>query len=163
MRIFRGLIPATAAVTAAAAGGATTRRVITREAQNLSSRANHHSIISRPSYRSRPRPCRRYPAFGWASRGKESGANRGLDSDGSGAAAASTTSSVSPGALQELATAPESLLASIVAVASDVDGTLTRKDSTVSQRTKDAIKAVLDSDLLFFPATGKVRAVGGTH
>lgn len=162
MRIFRGLIPATAAVTAAAAGG-TTRRVIIRAAHNLSSSTYHHSAISRPFYRSRPQPFRRYPAFGWASRGRESGANGGRDSGGSGTAAASTTSSVSPGALQELATAPESLLSAVVAVASDVDGTLTRKDSTVSERTKDAIKAVLDSDLLFFPATGKVRAVGGTR
>lgn len=58
---------------------------------------------------------------------------------------------------QELATAPSSLLESVAAVASDVDGTLTTPDVTVSHRTVSAVKAVLDSEVLFFPATGKVK------
>lgn len=58
--------------------------------------------------------------------------------------------------LQALSTAAPSVLAAVVAVASDVDGTLSTPDKTVTSRTKDAIKAVMDSGLLFFPATGKV-------
>lgn len=58
--------------------------------------------------------------------------------------------------LQELKDVPASTLATIEAVASDVDGTLTTPDVTVTSRTKEAIKAVMDSGLVFFPATGKV-------
>lgn len=76
--------------------------------------------------------------------------------------AASVTSSAAAGAsgqaLQELEVVSPTLLANVVAVASDVDGTLTTPDVTVTTRTRDAIKAVMDSGLLFFPATGKVRA-----
>lgn len=64
---------------------------------------------------------------------------------------------------QELATAPSSLLESVAAVASDVDGTLTTPDVTVSHRTVSAVKAVLDSEVLFFPATGKVKLSGRAH
>lgn len=59
--------------------------------------------------------------------------------------------------LKPFATIEPSLLATIEALASDVDGTLTTPEVTVTDRTKDAIKAVIDSDVLFFPATGKVR------
>ncbi|CAM9538817.1 unnamed protein product, partial [Hapterophycus canaliculatus] len=48
--------------------------------------------------------------------------------------------------------------ATVRAVASDVDGTLTTPEVTVTERTKQAIKAVMDSGLTFFPATGKTRA-----
>lgn len=64
---------------------------------------------------------------------------------------------------QELATAPSSLLESVAAVASDVDGTLTTPDVTVSHRTVSAVKAVLNSEVLFFPATGKVKLSGRAH
>lgn len=61
--------------------------------------------------------------------------------------------------LQALVTAAPSVLAAVVAVASDIDGTLTTPDKTVTSRTKDAIRAVMDSGLLFFPATGKVMCM----
>lgn len=57
---------------------------------------------------------------------------------------------------RELKDVPASLLAAVEAVASDVDGTLTTPEVTVTSRTKQAIKAVMDSGLVFFPATGKV-------
>lgn len=50
-------------------------------------------------------------------------------------------------------------MSTVEAVASDVDGTLTTPEVTVTSRTKEAIKAVMDSGLVFFPATGKVSAV----
>lgn len=58
--------------------------------------------------------------------------------------------------LGELVDTPPSLLANIMAVASDVDGTLATPETTVTRRTSDAVKAILDSGLMFFPATGKV-------
>lgn len=58
--------------------------------------------------------------------------------------------------LGELVDTPPSLLANIMAVASDVDGTLATPETTVTSRTSDAVKAILDSGLMFFPATGKV-------
>ena len=61
--------------------------------------------------------------------------------------------------LRELKDVPASTLASIQCVASDVDGTLTTPDVTVTSRTKEAIKAVMDSGLVFFPATGKVSVL----
>lgn len=61
--------------------------------------------------------------------------------------------------LQELKDVPASTLAAIECVASDVDGTLTTPDVTVTSRTKEAIKAVMDSGLVFFPATGKVSVL----
>lgn len=143
MRVCLGLIPVTTAV---AAVNAATRRGFIRTV---------HSPNSNGSFnRYRSRPTKAFPAFSWSSRGWDSG------SKGSSTAAAK---SVNPGTAlgtpQGLAVVPPSLLAAIVAVASDVDGTLTRNDSTVSQRTKDAIKGVMDSGLLFFPATGKVRSI----
>lgn len=59
--------------------------------------------------------------------------------------------------VRELKDVPASLLAAVEAVSSDVDGTLTTPEVTVTSRTKQAIKAVMDSGLVFFPATGKVR------
>lgn len=61
--------------------------------------------------------------------------------------------------LRELKDVPASDLARIDAVASDVDGTLTTPEVTVTSRTKEAIKAVMDSGLVFFPATGKVSGL----
>ena len=61
--------------------------------------------------------------------------------------------------LRELKDAPDSLMSTVEAVASDVDGTLTTPEVTVTSRTKEAIKAVMDSGLVFFPATGKVSVV----
>lgn len=60
--------------------------------------------------------------------------------------------------LRELKDVPASLLAAVEAVASDVDGTLSTPEVTVTSRTKQAIKAVMDSGLVFFPATGKVSS-----
>lgn len=57
--------------------------------------------------------------------------------------------------LREFTDVPAATLGTIEAVASDVDGTLTTPDVTVTSRTKEAIKAVMDSGLVFFPATGK--------
>lgn len=59
--------------------------------------------------------------------------------------------------LRELKDVSATTLATIEAVASDVDGTLTTPDVTVTSRTKRAIQAVMDSGVVFFPATGKVR------
>lgn len=96
-------------------------------------------------------------AFGWTSRGVSSG-------DASAERSAriqklqGTANSTQDVQLQKLADAAPSLLANVVAVASDVDGTLTTPDVTITLRTKQAIKAVMDSGLVFFPATGKTRA-----
>lgn len=98
-------------------------------------------------------------AFGWTSRGVSSG-------DASAERSAriqklqGTANSTQDVQLQKLADAAPSLLANVVAVASDVDGTLTTPDVTITLRTKQAIKAVMDSGLVFFPATGKVRVRG---
>lgn len=67
----------------------------------------------------------------------------------------SSTTSI-PTALEDFEAASQALLASIVGIASDVDGTLTSPEVSVTERTKDAIRAVLASELMFFPATGKV-------
>ncbi|CAN0199631.1 unnamed protein product, partial [Ectocarpus sp. 12 AP-2014] len=95
-------------------------------------------------------------SFGWTTRGGGSGghAPQSVASSSSSAAAASAAAS-SNCEPRQLADAPASLLATVEAVASDVDGTLTTPEVTVTPRTKDAIKAVLDSELAFFPATGK--------
>lgn len=47
----------------------------------------------------------------------------------------------------------------IIAIASDVDGTIVGFDQKIHPRTRDAIKAVQDSDSIewIFPATGKTR------
>lgn len=116
-------------------------------------------------YRHVPWTTRRavYPSFGWTSQAAEAtcGGSRSRSNQLHRSTAEAATAR--EGGLRELATASPALLASVVAVASDVDGTLTRSDSTVSRRTHDAIKAVMDSGLLFFPATGKVRGVGLFH
>lgn len=104
------------------------------------------------------RPTYQY-AFGSTSRGVSSEDSPG----GKGARNQQLHSTVqgAPGnQLQDLAAASPSLLAKVVAVASDIDGTLTRPDVSVASRTKAAIKAVMDSGLVFFPATGKV-GIGG--
>ncbi|CAM9280514.1 unnamed protein product [Pylaiella littoralis] len=98
---------------------------------------------------------RRPFAFGWA------------PGDTSRHTAATAAAAAAPAAgvagqqdheLRELKDVPASLLEVVEAVASDVDGTLTTPEVTVTSRTKQAIKAVMDSGLVFFPATGKTRA-----
>lgn len=96
---------------------------------------------------------RRSVAFGWTLRGGGSAGDPPRSAT-TAAAAAGTAKDHEP---QELSNAPASLLATVKAVASDVDGTLTTPEVTVTERTKQAIKAVMDSGLTFFPATGKVR------
>lgn len=102
----------------------------------------HHRLHHRPA------------SFGWTTRGGGSGGHA-PQSVASSSAAASSAAASSNRELRQLAEAPTSLLATVEAVASDVDGTLTTPEVTVTPRTKDAIKAVLDSELAFFPATGK--------
>ncbi len=96
----------------------------------------------------------RYPrrqfAFGWAG---------GDSSRPATTAAQAVAGQQQDQVLRELKDVPDSLMETVEAVASDVDGTLTTPEVTVTSRTKDAIKAVLDSGLVFFPATGKVSVV----
>ena len=95
-------------------------------------------------------------AFGWTSRGTSSGepsAGRNVRIQ----KLQGTANSTQAAPLQKLSDVAPSLLANVVAVASDVDGTLTTPDVVITARTKQAIKAVMESGLVFFPATGKVR------
>ncbi|CBN75910.1 haloacid dehalogenase-like hydrolase [Ectocarpus siliculosus] len=105
----------------------------------------HHRLHHRPA------------SFGWTTRGGGSGGHAPQSVASSSAAAASASAAASNREPRQLADAPASLLATVEAVASDVDGTLTTPEVTVTPRTKDAIKAVLNSELAFFPATGKTR------
>lgn len=101
-------------------------------------------------------------AFGWTPRlstGELLGGRRLSPLPSQGVVKAS--SEIEP---YDLAVAPPTLLASVAAVACDVDGTLTTAEMTVSDRTVAAAREVLDSEVLFFPATGRVRkSNGGEH
>ena len=132
-RLCLGLVPATVVAASSALGHAGHRSTY------------YHCYRRRPSV-----------AFGWSSR-LSSGDSAG-ERPTSPKPLQSAVKSSSVARPQELAAAPSSLLASVEAVASDVDGTLTTQHSTVSKRTVAAVKAVLDSEVLFFPATGKVRS-----
>lgn len=103
----------------------------------------HHRLHHRPA------------SFRWTTRGGGSGGRAPQSVASSSSSAAASVAASSNREPRQLADAPASLLATVEAVASDVDGTLTTPEVTVTPRTKDAIKAVLDSELAFFPATGK--------
>lgn len=96
-------------------------------------------------------------AFSWASQAFAGGAGETAigRSDNSQHKLFSTLTSTSS-TPRNFAEVSPALLAKIVAVATDVDGTLSAPGPTVTTRTKDAIRAVLHSGILFFPATGKV-------
>lgn len=133
LRLCMRLLPATAVVASSALGRG----------------------VQRASYYQHRRPA---VAFSWSSRGGfSSGESPPAERTARPHATQSEVKSAPETQLRELAAVSPSLLASVVAVASDVDGTLTTPDVTVSPRTVAAIKAVMDSGLLFFPATGKVR------
>ncbi|CAM9649886.1 unnamed protein product [Ectocarpus sp. 6 AP-2014] len=110
----------------------------------------HHRLHHRPA------------SFGWTTRGGGSGGHTPQSVASSSSAAASASAAASNREPRQLADSPASLLATVEAVASDVDGTLTTPEVTVTPRTKDAIKAVLDSELAFFPATGKASQLTRT-
>lgn len=96
-------------------------------------------------------------AFGWTCRGGHSSGDSSTTGNTASRSLHSAAKSIPGSQLQGLVDAAPSLMATVVAVASDVDGTLTTPDVTVTMRTKEAIKAVMESELVFFPATGKVR------